>query len=595
MRGRVRVLTTALVVAVLLLMPLVPSAGAAPAPREFGSLRESVVAMAPTIPSALAQSWAVRTGFDATELGEVTDVAPSTASSVPVMVTLWPRDLSFFSPDPGAPPLDTEQIVAQYAPTQAMYDSVVAYFVGHNLTILHAWPDHLSLTVEGSSADVGAAFGTQLLAASWEGRAVQLPDSAPSLPASIEDAISSVSGLSNGFADFTVPFEPAPLSGPSQGRTTSLVSPSAVHGIYDLDGLYNYSGSSHWATGVGIALVLWGDGYAPSDILTFFSNYYPAGFPPVSFAGYPVDGAPLPNASAVNDPSNVTSEMTLDMEWAGSAAPGASLSAVYAPDGPAKDNYSPSDAGLEDALQEATESIAGVRVVSMSFGTPDGSDPSFQASFTQILADAANRGITTLAASGDMGGDAQLGCRGGPSPEFPAVSQYVVAVGGTAPQLSVDTFGTVTGLDSEPAWNRSGGGLSTTVSAPVWQFVGSAAAPIRAGGGGAGSPTSRDRPTTTCSSTTARRPLAPGRASLRRCGRGCSRRWMRSAARRSVWSLRVSTPSALRRPIGRPPSGSSPSRKAAIASATRSRAGTPPPGGAPREDSRSTRTSPAPT
>jgi kumamolisin len=468
----------------LLALPVVPSISASsPSAASSATYTTELADLSSNLPAALAQPWAARSGYEATYLAESTDVGPSTSPSVSVMVTFWPRDLSFFSPATGALPLSTDQILAEYAPSPTQYGAVVAYFIEHNLTIQHAWADHLSLTVQGSAAAVGTAFGTELVNAMWAGRAVQMPVSVPSLPASLEPLISSVSGLSSGFTDFTVPLAPASLPRVIPGRTSSLVSPSDVHQLYDLDGLYNYSGTAHWATGIGIALVLWGEGFAPSDIQSFFAGYYPAGFPPIEYGGYPVDGAPAPSANAVNDPSNVTSEMTLDMEWAGSAAPGATISAVYAPDGPAKDNYSPSDAGLEDALNYAIQSIAGVRVVSMSFGTPDGSDPSFQTAFTEILADAATRGITALAASGDTGGTARLGCQGGPSPEFPAVSQYVVAVGGTAPVLSVDTFGTVTGLASEPVWNRSGGGFSTTVKAPVWQLVGSAAAPIEAGGG----------------------------------------------------------------------------------------------------------------
>jgi kumamolisin len=483
MRRRIRFWVPVLACAALLVLPIAPAANTAPPARfelPFGADRTPLPA---GLPRELAQPWALRSGFDAGDLLQAIGAAPSTNPSELVLVTLWPRDLSFYSNGAGTPPLTNEQILADYAPSPAVYDSVAAYFVAHNLTIAHAWPDHLSITLRGSAAALGSAFGTELMEATWDGRAVQLPASVPTLPASIEQAISAVSGLSDGFTDFTVPLEPARPAQVLPARTTSLVSPSEVHGLYGLNGLYNYSGSSHWATGVGIALVLWGRGYAPSDIQSFYSNYYPSGFPPITYAGYPVDGAPLPSNSAVNDPSNVTSEMTLDMEWAGSAAPGATLSAVYAPDGPAKDNYSPSDAGLEDALSQAVESIAGTRVVSMSFGTPDGSDPSFQAAFTQILADASTRGITALAASGDTGGDARLGCLGGASPEFPAVSSYVVAVGGTAPQLAVDAFGSITGLASEPAWNRSGGGFSTTVGEPVWQNVGSAAGPIRAGGG----------------------------------------------------------------------------------------------------------------
>ncbi|MCI4355039.1 MAG: S8 family serine peptidase, partial [Thermoplasmata archaeon] len=388
------------------------------------------------------------------------------------------RDPSFYLPTPGAGALSNDQIRARYAPLPADYRAALDYFAQSGLTVVHAWPDGLSVTVEGSAQDVGRAFGTSLVDGTWQGHAVRMPLGVPTLPPSIERSIESVSGLSSGFTEFSLPLSNVRSSAVVPSRTSTLLWPSAAHAIYGLDGLYNYSGSPHWATGVGIALVLWGQGYAPNDIQSFFANYYPAGFPPIHYAAYPVDGALAPSQNAVNDPSNVTSEMTLDMEWAGSAAPGATLSAVYAPDGPAKNGYSPSDTSLEDALNTAVQSVGGVHVISMSFGTPDGSDPTFQAAFTNILADAQAHGITVLAASGDTGGTARVGCQGAPVPEFPAASEFVVAVGGTAPVLAVNTLGGFTGLDSEPAWNRSGGGFSTTVPAPSWQKVGSAAGPI---------------------------------------------------------------------------------------------------------------------
>jgi Subtilase family len=163
-------------------------------------------------------------------------------------------------------------------------------------------------------------------------------------------------------------------------------------------------------------------------------------------------------------------------------APGATLHAVYAPDGPAANNYSPSVASMTDALNEAVTGIPGVDVISMSFGTLEGSSAALNAAWATDLATAAQEGITLLAATGDLGGDAQASCSGGPSIEFPSSSPEVLAVGGTAPTLARNIFGQVTGLASEPAWSGSTGGFSTVTPAPSWQEVGSAAGPIAANG-----------------------------------------------------------------------------------------------------------------
>lgn len=452
--------------------------GPVPLPARIDPTRMGAVPLTSALPAALQQPWAARAGFDAVQVAQVQGARPASEPTVRIVVTLWPTDPGFYSIGAaGGAPLTSAELAARYAPSPAAYAALATYFTGRGLTIDHRWADGLFLTVRGSPAQIGSAFGTALMDGTWQGRPVLFPQGAPSLPAPFQSEVAAVSGLSSGFSQFLVPFQ----SLPAQGRTTTLVTPSAVHLLYDLNGLYNHSATPQFASGQSIALVLWGSGYDPTDLQTFFANYYPAGFPSLTLNAYPVDGAPNPSASAVNDPANVTSEMTLDLEWSGSAAPGATLDAVYAPDGPSSNNYSPSDANLEDALNTAVQSV-GAHVVSMSFGTPDGSDPSFQAAFTTTLADAQARGVTVLAASGDTGGTAKLGCSGGLSPEFPAASPYVLAVGGTAPVVSENALGQVTGLDSEPAWNRSGGGYSVEYADPSWQLVGSAAGPIGSAG-----------------------------------------------------------------------------------------------------------------
>lgn len=469
MRSRGALVSAAVAVG-LLLLPTLGLLGPAVAAPATSSTRSFSAVLAPGVPSVLTLPFADRAGYEAGSVATVADAVPAADSRVLVAITFLPRDASFFStaPTSGGRGLDAATVAAEFAPPSADRGALVSYLEGHGLTVVHAWPDGLALTVAGPASSVGPAFGTSLYDGLWQGHAVRFPAAAPSLPSPWESEVAAISGLSSGFTAFEVPLATVPTTSPQAVRTTSVITPSAVHQVYDLDGLYNFSGTPHWARGVGIALVLWGEGYAPSDLQGFFSNYYPAGFPPVPVNYLPVDGAPAPSESAVFDPSNVTSEMTLDIEWAGSAAPGANLTAVYAPDGPASNHYSPDDAALEDAINTAIQST-GASVVSMSFGTPDGSDPSFQAAVSVSLADAQQRGVTVLAASGDTGGALKADCSGGPSPEFPASSPLALAIGGTAPVLGLDAFGQVTGIDNEPAWNRSGGGYSPVYPAGTWQ------------------------------------------------------------------------------------------------------------------------------
>ncbi|MCI4353114.1 MAG: S8 family serine peptidase [Thermoplasmata archaeon] len=447
----------------------------------------------PALPAALSAPWAVRTGYVSGVHPDATSTGPA-QGNLSVSITLWPRDLSMYLPRAAdSPKLSAAEFAARYSPTTSEYQSVISYFEGYGLSIQHTWPDRLSLTVSGPASVVGDAFGTTLARATVAGLPVLFPRTVPVVPAALATEISAVSGLSSGFAHFSIPLEPVASSllardhlTSAVGTTTTQVTPSGAHGAYGLDALYNLSGTFHGATSQNIALLLWGDGYAPSDLTTFFQKYYPSEYPVVpTIHPYPIDGAPQPSATAVNDPSGGPQELTLDLEWAGSMAPGASLDAVYAPDGPAP-SYSPNDTPMEDALAFAINSIPGVSVISMSFGLPESQDMSFQAAYSTLFAAAATRGITLFGASGDDGGSAlsRNACTPTPEVEFPASSPNVVAVGGTQPTLNVSLGGQITGIATQPAWNRSGGGLSVDYSAASWQLVGSAKTVIGSGGRG---------------------------------------------------------------------------------------------------------------
>ncbi len=444
------------------------------------------------LPSALSAPWADRVGYVAGMHADA-PVPVSAQATIQLFVTLWPRNLSMFALLPaGIAPLTSAEFVQQYSPSAAEYQSILDYFEQHGLSILHTWPDRLSLTVQGPASSVGSAFGTTLFQGRVAGAPVQYPLTVPTLPSALESEISSVSGLSSGFTQFSLPLEPVAASlltsdhlSTDLGSTTTEVTPSGAHGAYGLDALYNLSGSFHSATGQSIVLLLWGDGYNPSDLSTFFARYYPSEYPAQpTVVPYPIDGAPEPSAGAVDDPSGGPQELTLDIEWAGSMAPGATLDAVYAPDGPAP-SYSPNDTPMEDALSYAVNTLT-PSVISMSFGLGESEDPSFQAAYTTLFAEAEDKGITVLSASGDDGGSvlSHGSCTPTPEVEFPASSPDVIAVGGTEPTLNVSLSGQVTGIATQPAWNRSGGGLSQDYVAPSWQLVGSAATVIGTGGRG---------------------------------------------------------------------------------------------------------------
>jgi kumamolisin len=410
-------------------------------------------------------SFASRAGYSAAYGTDARAVARSNGP-VLVEVTFEPRNSTefFTPPSPGAAPLSISAVASRFGLTPSEYSQFEQYFVAHGLTVVHAWPDRLSLSIEGSATAMGAAFGTVIDSGISAGEPVTFPASPPQLPGALQPMVGSVLGLSSGFDAFSFP-SLAPSAAGTFVTGSNEVTPAIARQIYDLSSLYNVSGSFRSASSGGIALLLWGYGYSPSDLSTFFSNYYPSSFPSPSIHPYPIDGAPAPSSNAVNDPCKAAQELTLDIEWAGSMAPGAALYPVYAPE-TNSNQCSPTDASMADALNQAVN--LPVDTISMSFGTPDVSSGGLAAAWQTDFGVAVQREISLVAATGDFGGDAAPNCQGGAAPEYPSTSPDVLAVGGTQVSLQYGVLGGVTGF-SETAWSQSGGGYSTQFSAPAWQ------------------------------------------------------------------------------------------------------------------------------
>ncbi|MCF8567138.1 S53 family peptidase [Alicyclobacillus tolerans] len=129
-------------------------------------------------------------------------------------------------------------------------------------------------------------------------------------------------------------------------------------------------------------------------------------------------------------------ETSMDAEWVHAIAPDAKILLVVA--------QSTND--LLSAVNFA--SSRGVDVVSMSWGGPEFSGESSYDSYFN------HPGIVYVASSGDNGSGVR----------WPAVSPYVLGVGGTTLNLTADGK-----YQSETAWPGSGGGVSSVVSRPDFQ------------------------------------------------------------------------------------------------------------------------------
>ncbi|MGO9582937.1 MAG: hypothetical protein ACLP36_09030 [Acidimicrobiales bacterium] len=233
-----------------------------------------------------------------------------------------------------------------------------------------------------------------------------------------------------------------PSEATSEGTVTAPTGlpPSTIEGVY------GFTAASSAGAGQTIALVdAYNDPDAASDLDTFSAQYglpleCTGGSLPPSCVDFTqlsqFGGSTLP---ATN--SNWDIEISLDIEWAHSLAPAASILLVEA-----------TNATLSNLLAAEQYAAEHANYVSNSWGTSEfGGEASDDSDFTQP-------GVSYFVATGDTGG-ALL---------WPSTSPDVISVGGTS--LSFTSGGT---LAKETAWSDGGGGCSNYETASVYQSSGS--------------------------------------------------------------------------------------------------------------------------
>jgi hypothetical protein len=146
-------------------------------------------------------------------------------------------------------------------------------------------------------------------------------------------------------------------------------------------------------------------------------------------------------------------EIALDVEWAHTIAPGASIDLVEANSSNAFDMY---------AAIKTARSLPGVSVVSISWGATEAKLNTYLAQFglnetsfdQDFTTPAGHQGVTFVAATGDAYGAVQ----------YPASSPNVVSVGGT--DYTVNPLGN---FASEVPWSNGGFGTSSYETEPAYQ------------------------------------------------------------------------------------------------------------------------------
>ena len=431
--------------------------------------------------------------------------------------------------------LTEAQFEGEFAPSNASIGAVERYFAGFGADGFTLTPDRLGLRLSMTVGGAERALGVRYVE-------FQSPSGAPlftavgraGLPAGLQAEVIGIGGLTDlgslGIRhDLRTVASGAIREGsgglgfvtdPSTGG--SVFTGSDYVQAYHEPTLFPPSAAvanATFASGEAVATILMSGfndttrsdlpPWDPSVIAAYFNDTFPAAWPQPTVSGVPIglDNTipPLPAAyGAWNDTSGNEVENSLDLEMAGSFAPGATLvnfyfaASLYANSAVTPGSLQNTADDFAQCLAQAlSHSYAPARLaaVTNSYSLPDLNDSLWDTE----LAHASATGVTVIAASGDQASapNEVSGRIQGAEPGWPASAAFnssgTIAVGGISTNLTgqpTGTYGTpnmndsfdptVGSLTQETAWYETGagvgnisgseGGVSTLYPEPSWQF-----------------------------------------------------------------------------------------------------------------------------
>jgi kumamolisin len=345
--------------------------------------------------------------------------------------------------------LSHSEFAAQFGADPAHVDKIGQFARENNLQVLQRGDEILrrTVTLAGTAAAMEKAFAIELIDyehpnGSYRGRfgAIKVPEECASF-------VKGVFGLDDRpVAKPHFRYRGANRSFGSRGSNISY-NPVKVAQLYNFPLEMNGAGQV-------IGLIELGGGYRPVDIQQYFQAQ---GLQAPAILSATVD-------HATNRPTTAQSadgEVMLDLEVAGSVAPGATLAVYFAPN---------TARGFQDALSMAVhDQLRGPRAISIGWGSPEiGWTGQSMENFTDVAQEASLLGITIVAASGDEGSSDGL-TDGLNHVDFPASCPYVLACGGTRLIANQNAIVSETGWNDGAKGGATGGGYSTVYARPAWQ------------------------------------------------------------------------------------------------------------------------------
>lgn len=347
--------------------------------------------------------------------------------------------------------LSPQQFLARHAPTVEQANRVAAYLTSKGFRNVAVADNRLLVTADGTPASIRAAFQAEMHHFDVRGRQAYANVTDANVPVGLADTVLAVVGLQTVHQAHT------------HARRASLTPSASAQSVVGLDptlfaGIYGASGMPSASTAtLGIIT----QGSMNQTLIDLASM--------AARSGYPAPSVNVVTVGRASSDTAGTDEWNLDTQTSLAAA-GGTVQGLVLYTAPTLN-----DADLTAAYNKAVgDNLA--KVVNISLGECEASAQASgtQATDDQIFQAAVAQGQTFSVSSGDSGA---YECGGATSAQsYPAVSPYVMALGGTTLSSSggtwlFETAWSCTGPTTCPqsAAGGTGGGASTTEPAPSWQ------------------------------------------------------------------------------------------------------------------------------
>ena len=313
--------------------------------------------------------------------------------------------------------LTNAQLGAEYGPSQMDVDAITSWLTAQGFTVNRVYSNGMTIDFSGTAGQVRQAFATEIHHLNVKGESHMGNMSDPQIPAAFAGVVDGVVSL-NDFRPHTNKKEHVDYTFTESGSTYQAVTPADLAKIYNLTSVFN---AGVTGTGETIALIEDTNVYSTSDITTFRSTF---GLPTATFSQVHPESCTNPGDVVGND-----GEAELDVEYAGAAAPGATLELVSCKD-------SSTTFGGLIAMEDLLEAGSAPTIWSVSYGECEAENGATQnAAYSSTYESAAAEGISVFVSSGDEGAascDAdEANATHGIAVSGFASTPYNVAVGGT--------------------------------------------------------------------------------------------------------------------------------------------------------------------